>query len=270
MLSIFCLGMGVRSYIEVRRTKLLIDKARSRQLSLSGIILAREILNSDKEKSIDHLKEDWAKFSSGLRKINYSKPQRTGYLKLEIEDESSRFNIYNATQEKLVSFFESFEIDNAQEKTGRLLDYTDKDTDERYPDSESKAKNNPLSIIEEMLLVGGISKADFDKLKGVISLYSGEKININTARQELLNALIDDSDSLDTVMRVRLGDDILDPEDDKYFEKESDIPQNITSLFSIRSDIFRIISTAEAGGVKEKNTCIFNRDSGKIIYWHEE
>ena len=46
----------------------------------------------------------------------------------------------------------------------RVVDWIDRDSEARLSDSEAGAKNGPLDSVDELLLIHGISKEDYDKL----------------------------------------------------------------------------------------------------------
>ena len=60
LLSLFCLGLGFRTFFEIRKTKLLLNRARATDLAIAGVKYARKVLGADEDTSVDHLQEEWA------------------------------------------------------------------------------------------------------------------------------------------------------------------------------------------------------------------
>ena len=153
LLSIFCLGLGFRTFIATKKTKLLLDSVRAHTLASSGVKLAIKILEEDKEgeENVDHLQEEWAKEKE--EKEVFLSPKRVGSLTLNIEDEYSRLDINSASQEKLNNLFEQEGVESYDTKVKYILDYIDEDADplSGNPESEEDVKNEPLNALEELL-----------------------------------------------------------------------------------------------------------------------
>lgn len=296
LLSLFCLGMAFRVFVLSRKTSLFINSFRARNLAVSGIKLAKEILKKDKGDSlggvIDYLGEDWAKEKT--EEALYTVPNKTGALTVSIEDESGRINLNNAANAaNLKKLFEKQGIENKDEKVNNILDYIDGDNimyGGTGSEPEGVFKNADMQTPEELLLVENFTKEDYNKLKDFIAVFTpfdplSEKININTAKKEIVEALIDNEVLRDTVIKLRFGetegsgdgcygadDDIKKQLIDVGVKTAETITQQLKDLnFETTSSFFRITSTAEVGGVKKEIICVINRDSPeKILYWYEK
>jgi general secretion pathway protein K len=294
LLSLFCLGMGFRIFIQTRKTRLFINKSRAFYLAVSGVKIARGVLKKDKEESpdVDYLGEDWAKLID--EDMEFSSPKREGKLVVKIEDEASRMNINSiaaisdAAERKkaqgfVSSLFEKSGIDDAEAKAAYILDYIDEDSVPRSSgmDDSEKVKNANISVFEELLFLDNISANDYDKIKGVCTLFGDGKVNINTAGREVLDALIGNDDLIAAISNEIFGDDMESAEDDEYYNsldglkkdffKDDPVAQEkFEELFKVNSNAFRVISEAEVEGVKKKITCVVDRDRDTILYWHEQ
>jgi len=124
-----------------------------------------------------------------------------------IVDEESKININTATQELLAN----------------LPGMTPEAAKNIY---ESKFK--PFSLIEEVLLIEGITEEKFSSFKGFITVYGKGKVNINTAPPEVLRSLGLKEDLIEIIERFRRGDDgELATEDDRIFESTGSILNNL-------------------------------------------
>ncbi|MBN3040907.1 MAG: general secretion pathway protein GspK [Candidatus Omnitrophica bacterium] len=278
ILSLFCLGLGFRTYISTRKTKLILNNTRSFYLSFSGIKIGRGLLIKDKDDSLsDHLGEDWARSPSFESEYRFTSPFSEGSLKVMISDESARININKADPTILKTLFSGLE--NSQEAVESFLYYCGKA--ESF-ETDASRKGEELYVLEELLLVQGIDLEAYDSLKDFITVDTSDaKININTVDRRLLNSLIDSLGLLDPQAAKAEIFDVLDREEG-YFGPgrdmfppaalQEDDKKKLSNLFKTNTDIFRIISEAEVRGCKKKITCVVdrNRDRLETLYWYEE
>jgi len=270
-LTLLCLGLGFRTFLSVRKTNFFLNRARALQLAISGLKRAKNILKED-NGSVDHLKEDWAERIR--EEVSFSSPKKEGILSVQIEDESSRLNINKINVPIFKKLFEEVEIEGSEEKINYILDYIDADSLPRSFKSEDEVKNEELKIVEELLLIKNISKENYNKLKGFIATAANKdgRVNINTANQELINILIGAEELRDEVFKLRFGPNLIagDEDDGYYGEGGGALPSELEGIFKTTSDYFRLISKAEVEGATEVISCVINRDSGEVVYWHEE
>ena len=90
---------------------------------------------------------------------------------------------------------------------------------------------------EEVLLVEGITKDIYNKLKDQISVYGAGKININSASSEVLSALGLDDEIVNIIMRYRReyegADGIKGTEDDGVFTSSAGILSDLNKFYSL-------------------------------------
>lgn len=275
-LSLFCLGLGFRTLIATQRTKMFLNKTRAFYLAVSGIKLARKVLQEDKDRKTDHRQEDWAKLIE--EKVLFTSPRKEARFSVMIEDESARLNINYTNAPTLKTFFEEKGIEAPQEKADCILDYMDINPFSRSPEAfdcedVKQVKNEEFSTPEELLLVSNFTKEDYKRVENFITVFGDRKINLNTVSEDLLTVLVEGEDLRDKILEVRLGtNDLPGDEDDGYFggEEGETMPPGLSHLFTTNSQVFRIISEGNSSGIKKKIICIVRRDLDKILYWYEE
>ncbi len=145
---------------------------------------------------------------------------------------------------------------------------------------DQKKDNNGFEFIEELFLVEGMTRETFSAIKESASVYRNKnsKININTAKEEVLAAVIGDEGLVQDVLDYRRGLDGEDAtDDDGIFRDASEITVNIQgldpALFIVKSDIFRIWSKSISSDNEEifkRAEAVIDRQSGKIYHWKED
>jgi len=145
---------------------------------------------------------------------------------------------------------------------------------------KDRKDNKKFEFIEELFLVEGMPREAFEAIKESATVYreSDSKININTADEKVLGAIIKDESLVQDVLEYRRGLDGEDAtDDDGIFRDTSDITVNIQNLdpalFIVKSDIFRIWAKAISPGGEEifkRAEAVINRQSGKIYHWKED
>ncbi|MCK4917839.1 MAG: general secretion pathway protein GspK [Candidatus Omnitrophica bacterium] len=264
LLSIFCFGLGFRTYLEVKKTKLLLNRSRAYFLASSGVRLASVILDKD-DTDIDALFDNWA----GLveKKVIFMHPKNEGKILLRIEDESARVNINKMDSTIIGKLFKYLEINDWEVKANCVLDYIDSNNQADQLnsfDSDKDVKNSSISVPEELMMVKNFSSEDYKKIKDYITVFTPDnKININTAKKEVLEVLLD-SDKKEDVFGVRFNEN----SQKKFYTGDMILPDS--QMFKVSSNVFRVTIDAEVDEIKKKVTCIIKRDSNEILYWNEE
>jgi len=310
------LGFMVRSQLQFADH--LQDRMKMYYLARAGIERAVAELYVDETESYDSLNEPWANkeeffkdvaLGGGFITLSYSPGDPVGdeekVTLYGAMDESSKIDINNAPREVLITLLERIgkvEAEEAIDIAGAILDWRDQDVavstggaeDGYYQGLSSSydCKDSKFQIPEELLLVKGMTPEIFSEIKGVITVYGTEKVNINTASFNCLYALGLNSSLCEQIIKFRQGSDELSgTEDDFVFKSPSEL-MNIGSLFTeeatqintlisknilaVRSDIFRISSLGllkNARGTRSREIiCVLKRQKGngaKILYWHE-
>ena len=95
----------------------------------------------------------------------------------------------------------------------------------------------PLSTINEVLLVKGISKDRFLLFKDSITVYGTGKVNINTASKAVLVALGLDEELANLILRFRRENKIKPPDTEPTTEPTAELGYGISSLASLLNDL---------------------------------
>jgi general secretion pathway protein K len=151
-----------------------------------------------------------------------------------------------------------------------------------YP-AEMPAKGGKLDSLEEMKKISGFEDEMFlgrvvmgralPGLRDVLSVHSNGKVNVNTARSEILQ-------SLDDNMTPELVAELIRRREEKPFRKMDDLLElpgmnhdllyRINHLADVKSEYFKITITVESQTNDSADlTVIFKRSgsSGKIVFW---
>lgn len=325
-LTVFAVGLGRNVSGQLRLASHLQDRLKMYYLARAGIERAiGELQLSDETPHYDSLNERWSNNEEAFKDI----PLNGGYITVSYQlkdelpesqgsqesegitfyglmDESSKININKAPVQVLKSMLKNIgELgeDEAKDIANAIIDWRDIDIivspggaeNSYYENLETPytCKNGEFQILEELLLVKGITPRIYSKISGVITVYGEEgKVNINTAGWRTLHALGLSSELAERIIRFRRGNDGMDgTEDDNIFKTVNEI-RNIGPLFikeseeinrlvslnvlSVKSNVFRILSSGilKKGNRKlQRNIiCVVQRsgnDPPRILYWHE-
>jgi len=309
------LGFLVRSQLQFADH--LQDRLKMYYLARAGIERAAAELSVDESKNYDALNESWANneklfkdysFGGGFITISYDPGSLEGQEEMTLYgamDESSKIDINSAPSDILITLLERIgqaETEEAIDIARAIIDWRDQDIvlspggaeDEYYQGLSSpyKCKNGKFQILQELLLVKGMTPEIFSAIKGVITVYGTEQVNINTASFSCLYALGLSTSLCERIIEFRQGsDEIAGTEDDYIFKSPVEL-MNIGSLFTeeatqinnlisrnmltVRSSIFRVNSLGllkNARGSRSREiVCVLKRQENKgakILYWHE-
>ena len=212
----------------------------------------------------------------------------SGTITVRIEDESSKFNVKslvpgngivdeNDEKSPYNSFRRLLNVLSLDERIAdRIVDWIDSNSEARIPNSEVGAKNSALNSVDELLLINGISRKDYDTLLPYITIYGNRdapEININSAEEPVLKSL----------SKYITGDDakrIIKYRESNPFRGKSDLMSVLgftgskgqSLMNKITTDIgpnFSIKSIAASGGVKRIIETVFNASTRTIEYWKE-
>lgn len=205
-----------------------------------------------------------------------------GVIVVRIEDENAKFNvnsIISANGSLNEVAFNSFKrllnlLSIKESIAERIADWIDPDNEPRLFDSENRSKNKYLYTIDEILLINGISREEYDKLMPYITVYGDARININTASKPVLMCM---SEGITDTLAQR----IIDYREFSPFQYTSDINKvsgfemglgsSLIGRITVEGKDFYIKSTASSGGIKRIIEAVLNvSGSNKLIrYWKE-
>lgn len=318
LLSAFAVTLGHNVRQKIALVKRLDERGSLRLIAEAGVRKAYSLLMNQEDDSSDSLNEPWsdnpAEFKermigAGTFSIVYdSIDERSGKLikRYGLIDEERKININKAPMNVLERLFKialGLGEMEAQELSASIIDWRDSDSELSLPlgsaeDSDYRslsyayeAKDADFEVLDELLLVKGMSNEIFEKLKSYVTIYGSGRVNINTAPKAVLLALGFSEDITDAILIFRYGDGenaSSAQSDGGVFDAPSDIvprisefyhlsPSELTQvsaiaeqLLSVSSDNFMVKSTAITANRKTafEITSVVDR-KGKILYWNE-
>lgn len=253
----------MRVYTGMKRSQNHFDSQQAMQYALGGEAWARQRLAMDLEKDkkqllIDHFREEWAMPAQKLE-------IEGGSLEIEVYDMQSRFNLNNLIDENGTIVQEQARLfNNLLAYLGITTIYTDMaahwasyadDTDNLY-DSEKfpyRAANTQFGSVSELRQLRDMEMNDYQKMMPFLSaLPDPVKININTASEPVLAALVGSGDqSHERIMqfmqrRAEQENGFTSP---GIFISMMGIQDNeLAELLSVNSEYFEVRVVAEYNG----------------------
>lgn len=226
-------------------------------------------------------------------------PKRYGLI-----DETSKININTADRHMLQRLFMIIgEV--KEEQAGKLAsavidwrEYGESEikgfySNEYYQNLEYpyQPKKDHFETPDELLLVEGMTEGLFTKIKDFITVYGNGQVNINTVSPVVLTVLGLPATLSDQFVKLRQGGDGQEASaDDVYVSSIADFMGRLkqmggltseeasqlaglinSGIFSTQSDYAMMKSRASGNNFKETRdiVCVFERKSGKIVYWKE-
>jgi len=215
--SILCVGLYGIITTQIRLTKRIEDSIISEYLAKAAAAYAVEELFAKDKTDYDTLYE--------LRVI---REKELGYGKFNytVTDEESKINVNMASVELL----EALPGINTQLAT-----------------VITETGVRPFHAKEELKLVEGVTDEIFEQCKNFITIYSDNKVNINTASLQTLAALGLDEQTASAIVDFRKGPDFEEAtEDDEFFESTGEIIEKLRAFRGLSDvqaeDILGLIS----------------------------
>jgi type II secretory pathway component PulK len=331
ILSFLAVGLGRRTGMELSLTKHAIGKVKSKYIAVAGIVYA---MNEMSKKSTDeetNLKD--TRFQCGFRLDKGQTPEdlfkdikATGgtfsvfpsakgvekKIYYGFSDEQGRINLnalnfdnYSILKYLIVGL--GYDEETAEGIACATLDWRDENDevfhgpygaeDDYYLSLENSysCKNAPFDSIHELLLVKGMTKEIFAKIKNFVTIYpkTGRLlININTASEGVLrafarsfsgaktNAAIEDADSLaEKILAYRRGEDGVEATEDDRQVIYEDLALNrkervITLLMSQnQTNVSQFLRVRVRGAEEAFSTftdieAVVDKNNLRIVYWH--
>ena len=310
ILAILSIGIGGRMGLELKLTGFNRDAIAALYLAKAGAKRAVAVILSKQDHTMDSLNETWSCNNEATNPLfKEIKIGESGYFTVSYpyydnrvfygaKDEEARVNINNAPRDVIARLIASIDptAEGADEIAANIEDWRDQDTVRQggsaeydYTEEGYKRKDALFDSVDELLLVKGVDRALFDKLKGYITVYpianSGCQINVNTAPLQVLEALGFTASDAGTIIANRAGPDGVEgtADDTPFINKDSFLtylvnagiapltPAN-TTFVSCGSSFFRVTSKGYASGGRAARTvtCVISVTAGDILYWNEE
>jgi hypothetical protein len=275
-----------------------------------------ELRKKDPEDSYHALNEGWSSNPGAFENVAlgmgsftisyYSQDSEEEAIRYGLMDEIGKININLASAKvltNLLSLVAELDEQKALSLTYCIIDWRDADSFFQHPqygaeDDNYKGLNSPyeskdaqFEVIEELLLVKGISQDIFERIKDFITVYGYGQVNINTASRQVLLALGLSPDLITKILKFRSGEDLISGSfDDNVFSSVSGIVPDLTAgdllnsaeveamtnfvssnIFVTKSSDFMVKCVAGLNNKKEKSevTAVVNQD-GLIRYWRNK
>lgn len=251
------------------------DGQRLSLLAKSGINLAVRYIKDLNDKFINTVD------------MSFKEPSENfdGEIRIKIEDETGKFNInslvYPDGRTLNITAYKSFQrllelLSLEKTIADRIVDWIDIDTTPSITGSENMTKNNILSSVDELLLINGINRSDYDKLSPYVTVYGTRDnliININTAREIVLMSLFDKSKGVFPITQDK-ANILIQRRKNKPFESYHEFNLEAGTSFSAnqitdKATIFSIRAISSNGNIKKIIDMVMNKDKGIIEYWRE-
>ena len=314
LLSTMAIALYVTVSPRLGLTARLQERAKAHYAALAALQVGMAAVAADDTPGYDGLTDAWSNrpdtFQSiapgdtafSLRHVAVG-PGREEAVLYGLSDEQAKININRASADMLRRLFEIAAELPTLEATpiaAAIIDWRDTNDDTEPDGAESlyyqslyppyTCKNRPFQVLEELLLVRGITPAVFARVRDHVTLYGTGAININTADTIVLQCLGLSAAMADAVVRLRTGPDgAPGTGDDRVFERVADIVKTLSDQGSlsrtetsevrralsggkltVRSDIFRGELVRQLANSPEgvQITFVFNRNR-VLLQWRE-
>ena len=225
------------------------------------------------------------KYSTGAMEFPVENPFEDfiGTLTVRIEDESAKFylnSLVTATGQKNDVAYYAFKrllkaLSLKEKIADGITDWILKKRETAATGSGVSGNSSRILRADELLLIDGISRKDYDTLFPYVTVYGPMDrtlhININGAEKPVLRCLSDTvtDDLAQRVIDYRKDNPFLGPGDLSKvpgFGGDIGIPPGM--VITDRGP-FSMRSTAASGGVKRIIEMVYSMSAGKIEYWKE-
>jgi general secretion pathway protein K len=315
-LSAFAVILGYQVRQKITVVKRLDERDSLRFIAEAGIKRAIVEMEKREAKTYDTLNDYWssnvevfkdARIGDGICNICYNyTDEKTGVTatRFGLIDEERKVSINKANPVILKRLFIiTADLDEmeAQELAFSIADWRDGDSGLSIPLGSAEdsyyrnikypyeAKDAEFEVLEEVLLVKGMTKDIFEKVKNYITIYGDGKVNINTASKSVLLALGIGERITEMIMTLRSGKDgVPGNGDDIVFDAPGNIVPKISASYHlsdsevaqfsaavdqnmvVKSNFFSVRSIAGLNNKKSttETACVID-SSGKVLYWRE-
>jgi Type II secretory pathway, component PulK len=315
LLTTFAVSLGY----SVRQKLVLADRLDEndtlRLIAEAGVKKAIAGFTIEAGNAYDALAGDWSnnprRFSdiqigAGVANVCYDYIDESGTISTRygFVDEARKININTAdmpTLRRLLRAVLGLDTIEAQDLAASIVDWRDGDSELSVPMGSAEdsyyrglrypyeSKDSNFEIPEELLLVKGVTKDIFNRLKDYITIYGSGRINVNTAPEVVLMVIGLRKSVAKSIITFRAGPDkIAGTLDDGVFVSVGSIIPTIERLctlgqadinkvqaladtiLSTTSENFTIRSVAHLNNRKNalKVDCVIDRE-GEVLNWRE-
>ncbi len=318
LLSMFAVYIGMRIQQRAILLSRLEDRSQLHYLAEAGVKKALAALKNDLRahnrqytaygKFYRHNNPEIFKaieIGQGVVNVRYAQASSSMEERFGFIDEESKINLNTADKNDLKRLLGSVidkDARRVQDLVDAIVDWREAvqhQTQGFYSDGYYQqlahpytSKKSNFEIIDELLLVQGVTQDIFDKLQPFVTIYGDGKININSASREVLRAIGMENSLIDKLFSVRRGQDGLEATVDDYvFQKTFDIASEMSSFVKLEPEEIKMIDIInEQGKIKAdsivyliqseatlkhksgsiKISCVYHARENLIEYWREK
>lgn len=315
LLSVFAVILSYEIRQKINLVKRLDERAKLRLIADAGLKAVLSNLKSEIVKSYDSLQDAWSNDASAFKDIKIdagkynicynNKDSDSGITETRwgIIDEERKININTASIAVLERLFHAalnFDEIEAQELAAAIVDWRDSDSELSIPlgsaedsyysglDYPYEAKDDKFEVLEEVVLVKGMTKDIFQEIKDYFTIYGSGRVNVNTASRQALLALGLNESIVGKIFYFRSGKNESDSTQGNIFTEPSSIVPQLSQHVNLSDSEVAALSVVAgqflctkssnfmircvAGLNNRKDTaelsCVANR-KGKILYSRE-
>ncbi|MFH1854072.1 MAG: hypothetical protein ABH815_02045 [Candidatus Omnitrophota bacterium] len=251
ILAVLSVMLSRRASTDIKLAKYESDNIKATYLCRAGVMkMLAELAKGQNDNDYDSLNEDWNRGEDNPKELRIA----GGTIYYGASDEMGRLNLNGVglTKENLINLG----IDD-ETISGNIVKY---------------GKDKKFEFMEELFLVDGMTREYYLQIKDFVTIYreNDYRVNINTADEEVLNAVLGDEGLVTEVLDYRKGPD----GDFKNIGEISTIDglNPHSALFTVSSIFFRIwakTSFSEGKTIVKSVEAVVDRSSGKIYHWKE-
>lgn len=289
IVTVIAVGIGHQVSFSLRLSRYQSDKLKA--LYLAKAAVNRLIIEIDKFEQTDNLESaiETAMASQDILKSISFDNNLDNFATIEgVTDEERKININTANAYLLTALLESNEVNEADELVNNIRIWKGEvaDTTKTYETLGYLPKASQFANKEELKLVKGVTPEIFHKLQGRISVYGDGLIDLNTVSLDVLQIFcrgIAKSFSYSDDFADDLAKKIIDSRNNAggYFKnisevvieptgaEEVNIFNNLLTNANLISNNFLIEVIGNIGKIKSNLAVVYNRQTKKIIFWHE-
>ncbi len=248
------LGFGVRQKAALLSRLTSLDAVYP--IAYSGVEAAKSLVQSDDNAEVDTLSDPWAVPMSGEEMGQGSFSVLTDGSP-SVVDEERKVNLNKTSVEIAARLFERVSglgKENANELVYGLLDWMDSDSAYGHPQYGAEdrhyeglrkpysSKDAPYETLDEALLVKGMTPELFEKIRPYVTVFGSGRVNVNTARREVLTALGFSEAGVEILAQFRSGPDGKEgTTDDRFFTNVTTIAEDVKTQTGTAMDISQTV-----------------------------
>ncbi|UCG79189.1 MAG: type II secretion system minor pseudopilin GspK [Nitrospirota bacterium] len=201
---------------------------------------------------------------------------------ISVIDENAKFNINKLVEpndtpnvkniERLGRLFNILEID--ERLVERIVDWVDRNKEERVSGSERSAKNGYLYSIDELLLINGMTTEIYNKLLPHVTIFGDGNININSAGIYVLMSMSSDI-SEELALRIVNYRELKPFQDASHIQRvagfSGELGTSLMGSITVKGNAFHIIAVSSSDRIRKQLEAAIELNGRTVTYkyWRE-